>query len=121
MWNITTETHFSAAHHLDGYHGKCCGMHGHNFKVSITVEAKKLKKEGFGMDFRVLRQKLEEVVNCFDHKNLNELPEFKKINPSAENIAKTIWGRMNKKLDKSVKLKEIKVWESEKNLVTYCE
>lgn len=121
MWFISTETKFSAAHHLRGYPGECREIHGHNFKVQITVASTKLKKEGFVMDFRGLKQELNEVVKYFDHRNLNELPEFKKINPSSENIAKIIWERVSKNIKSPIVLKEIKVWESETNSVIYQE
>lgn len=119
MWLITTETKFSAAHHLRGYPGECREIHGHNFRVQITVASTKLKKEGFIMDFRGLKRELNEVVSYFDHKNLNELPEFKKINPSAENISKIIWKRINVKIKSPVKLKEVRVWESDTNFAAY--
>lgn len=132
MWLISTEANFSAAHQLRGYHGECNEVHGHNFRVKVTVETPELKDLGIGIDFRELKQMLMNVVKSLDHRNLNELPEFKNINPSAENIAKLIWDRLTRelisyliglstKIKVDVKLKEVKVWESDTNSATYYE
>lgn len=122
MWLISTEANFSSAHQLRGYPGECSEVHGHNFKVKVTVETPKLQELGFGIDFRELKQMLQDVIKKFDHRNLNELPEFKDINPSAENIAKLIWDKLNSKLNtKNSKLKEVQVWESDTNSVCYYE
>ena len=122
MWVISTEANFSAAHQLRGYPGECREVHGHNFKVKVSVQTSELKDLGFGMDFRELKQMLREVLKKFDHRNLNELPEFKEINPTAENIAKFIWDKLNSKLKtQNSKLKEVQVWESDTNSVIYYE
>jgi len=126
MWLISTESHFSAAHQLRGYQGECGGVHGHNFKVRVTVETNKLESVGFGVDFRELKLTLQNLTNKLDHKNLNELPEFKNVNPTAENIAKLIWEDLKRKIRDSipkekVKLKEVRVWESDTNSVAYSD
>ncbi|MDI6839242.1 MAG: 6-carboxytetrahydropterin synthase QueD [bacterium] len=121
MWLVSIESKFSAAHQLKGYPGECSGVHGHNFKVKVTVEAAVLKSVGFGMDFRKLNKILNEIIKRLDHKNLNELPEFGAVNPTAENIAKLIWTELKPKIKKSIKLKEVQIWESDTNSVTYYE
>ncbi len=122
MWVISTETYFSAAHHLRGYPGECREIHGHNFKVKVTVQTQKLTNLGFGIDFKELKRILKDVLKKLDHHNLNELPEFETLNPSAENIAKYIWDRLNPKLKtQNSKLKEVQVWESETSSATYYE
>lgn len=135
MWLISTEANFSAAHQLRGYHGECSEVHGHNFRVKVTVETPELKDLGIGIDFRELKQMLQDVLEKFDHRNLNELPEFKTINPSAENIAKVIWDNLTTKLKSQksdrgmlqraptdmLRLKEVQVWESDTNSASYYE
>ena len=122
MWLISTEAKFSAAHQLHGYSGKCEKLHGHNFKVKVTVEAYTLQEIGLGIDFKKLKVMLIDVIEKFDHCNLNELPEFETLNPTAENIAKLIWDNLNSKLKtQSSKLKEVQVWESDTNSVIYYE
>ena len=121
MWVISTEAHFSSAHQLRGYPGECREVHGHNFKVKISVQTQEFKNLGFGIDFRELKQILKDVLKKLDHCNLNELPEFKKINPTAENIAKYIWDSLSPKIKEPIKLKEVQVWESDTNSVIYYE
>ncbi len=122
MWIISTEANFSAAHQLRGYPGECREVHGHNFRVKVSVQTSELKNLGFGMDFRELKQMFQKVLKKLDHRNLNELPEFKEINPTAENIAKYIWDKLNSKLKtQNSKLKEVQVWESDTNSVIYYE
>ncbi|MCK4307973.1 6-carboxytetrahydropterin synthase QueD [candidate division WOR-3 bacterium] len=122
MWIISTEAHFSAAHQLRGYPGECREVHGHNFRVKIAIQTSELKDLGFGMDFRELKQMLRDVIKKLDHRNLNEFPEFKEVNPTAENIAKYIWDSLNSKLKtQDSKLKEVQVWESDTNSVIYYE
>ena len=121
MWLISTESHFSAAHQLRGYPGECGGVHGHNFKVKVTVETNELESIGVGVDFKELKLTLQKMTNKLDHKNLNELPEFKNVNPTAENIAKLIWKDLKREIKEKVKLKEVQVWESDTNSATYME
>jgi 6-pyruvoyltetrahydropterin/6-carboxytetrahydropterin synthase len=121
MWLISVETHFSAAHQLRGYPGECSEVHGHNFKVKVTVESPKLKELGFGMDFRELKNILQATIKPLDHRNLNKLSEFKAINPSAENIAKFIWKKLAPQIPHPIKLKEVQIWESKGNTVIYYE
>jgi 6-pyruvoyltetrahydropterin/6-carboxytetrahydropterin synthase len=122
MWLISTEANFSSAHQLKGYPGECERLHGHNFRVRVTVETNKLQDLGFGMDFRELKSMLQDVIKKLDHRNLNELSEFKELNPSAENIAKLIWDNLNSEFrTQNSKLKEVQVWESDTNSVIYYE
>jgi 6-pyruvoyltetrahydropterin/6-carboxytetrahydropterin synthase len=120
MFEISVEKDFDAAHFLRGYQGKCEALHGHRFKVVATVGADKLDDLGMGYDFTALKQKLGEVVDGFDHKCLNDLPAFKKANPSSENIATTICRDLTKKLKGApVSILAIEVWESPQSRVIY--
>jgi 6-pyruvoyltetrahydropterin/6-carboxytetrahydropterin synthase len=104
---------FSAAHALRGYKGKCERLHGHNWKVKVTLVSGKLDKIGMAMDFTDIKAVLDQVLIKFDHCFLNETAPFNKINPTAENIARVIFEGMAKKLPKNVKVYEVEVWESE--------
>ncbi len=120
MYKVTIIKSFSAAHVLENIGGKCEELHGHNFKVEVTVAALKLNPAGLLIDFRALKKWLAEILEDIDHKYLNALPCFAGINPSAENIAKYISEKMESEAKKaSVKIIEIKVWESENASVTY--
>ena len=82
-YEISVESHFSAAHRLRGYKGKCENIHGHNWKVEITFSGQKLDKTGMLMDFTDAKKYLKVIMERLDHKDLNLLPSFKKINPTS--------------------------------------
>ncbi len=120
MFEIMVKSQFSAAHRLRNLHGKCEQLHGHNWKVEVSVESKRLNREGLVMDFEVLKQKLNNILKEFDHKFLNELPYFMKKEPSSENIAKYIFIKLKKDLKKyRVVLKKVSTWESETSCASY--
>jgi 6-pyruvoyltetrahydropterin/6-carboxytetrahydropterin synthase len=120
MYEVTIIKSFSAAHVLENIGGKCEELHGHNFKVEVTVAAPKLNPAGLLIDFRVLKKWLAEILEDIDHKYLNDHPSFAGINPSAENIAKYIGEKMESEAKKaSVKVIKVKIWESENAAVTY--
>jgi 6-pyruvoyltetrahydropterin/6-carboxytetrahydropterin synthase len=111
MYQITVEQHFDAAHALRGYKGKCENLHGHRFRVIAHLRTGKLNEIGLAFDFRDLKARLNEVLERFDHTNLNEVAPFNTINPSSENIAATVYGELQKKLP-GIRLFSIEVWES---------
>jgi 6-pyruvoyltetrahydropterin/6-carboxytetrahydropterin synthase len=121
MYRIGVSAHFSAAHFLDGYDGTCEGVHGHNYKVEALLEAKELNRIGLGMDFRQIKKALDEALQDLDHRLLNKAPIFEKINPTAENIARHIFGALEKDLSggKAV-LAEVKVWETSDTWASYA-
>ena len=122
MYEVTIIKSFSAAHLLSEIGGKCEELHGHNFKVEVTVGATELNSEGILIDFRLLKIWLKEILDQMDHQHLNDLPFFKDKNPSSENIACFLYREMQDKVAESgVKMLRVKVWESETAAVTYRE
>jgi 6-pyruvoyltetrahydropterin/6-carboxytetrahydropterin synthase len=124
MYELTIEKHFSAAHQLRGYGGKCERMHGHNWKIQVHVVADKLNELDLAIDFHDLKRLTEEVIAPLDHSFLNEMFPFTEKNPSSENISKWIFDTLNKKIDgqeESVQLTAVTVWESETASATYYE
>ncbi|MBI3008451.1 MAG: 6-carboxytetrahydropterin synthase QueD [Candidatus Omnitrophica bacterium] len=120
MFELTVISDFSAAHKLRGYAGKCENLHGHNWKVSVVVESKDLNRLGIVMDFKDIKKELNKVLEKLDHKDLNKLVFFKKINPSSENIASFIYSRISSKLkDKGVNVQKVSVWETDTSCATY--
>ena len=111
MYQITVEQHFDAAHALRGYQGKCENLHGHRFRVVARLRTSRLNEIGLAFDFRELKARLTEVLERFDHTNLNDVAPFNTINPSSENIASTVYNELQKKLP-GIKLFSIEVWES---------
>ena len=120
MYEVTVIKSFSAAHLLAEIGGKCEELHGHNFKVEVTVAALELSSTGLLIDFRVFKKWLGEILEDIDHKHLNIIPSFADINPSAENIAKYICEKMELKAKTAkVNVVRVKIWESENAAVTY--
>ena len=112
MYRISITENFDAAHRLIGYQGKCANLHGHSWKVQIFVEGKELDSRGILIDFQMIKDILKnEVLNILDHNDLNTIAEFSQgwnDNPTAENIAKYIYNKME-----DVKgLTKVRVYES---------
>ncbi len=116
MYKIKIEGDFSSAHNLRGYKGKCEELHGHNWKVELVVSGARLDRIGMLMDFKTLKEKLYSLLEALDHKYLNNIDYFKKINPTSENIARYIYVRLKKKIPG---LYSVTVWESDKACATY--
>ncbi len=122
MYEIFIETHFSAAHHLRGYDGDCARPHGHNWIVEVYVQCRELNDIGIGIDFRDVKLMLKDVLSKIDHTDLNTLSEFTGINPSSENIAAYIYGRLKGDLQgKDIKVSKVKVSETPQAGVYYWE
>ena len=118
MYSIKVEAHFSAAHNLRGYKGKCEELHGHNWRVEAKAAAEKLNPGGMVMDFTLLKAELKKIMEILDHKYVNNIPYFKKVNPTSENIAKYVYDRLKAAIPG---LRSVTVWESEKSSATYEE
>jgi 6-pyruvoyltetrahydropterin/6-carboxytetrahydropterin synthase len=120
MYEIKVISYFSAAHRLRYLHGKCEELHGHNWKVEVSVASNQLGKEGVVIDFGILKQKMEKILKLLDHTYLNDLPYFSGIEPSSENIAKYIFDRFKTELKGyHSTLKKVTTWESETSCATY--
>jgi len=120
MYQIAVERHFDAAHFLRNYGGKCENLHGHSFKIVISLNVTKLNDIGLAYDFVILKRQLDEVLSRFDHTCLNDVPPFNKINPSSENIAATIFAELQPKLaSASAVLAKVEVWESPQSQAIY--
>lgn len=122
MYEVSVTSTFSGAHFLKGYQGKCEELHGHNWKIEATAEAKNLDKTGLSIDFKKLKENLSTVLKGLDHTCLNELTYFNQNNPSAENIAKFIYEKLAKLVNNKIaRLKKISVWETENSCASYYE
>lgn len=119
MYQVSVEGHFDAAHYLRDYGGKCENLHGHRFKVVVSLKVTKLNKIGLAYDFVELKRHLGEVLARFDHTSLNDVPPFDKINPSSENIAATVYEELKGSFFGGVSLSSVEVWESPESSVTY--
>lgn len=122
MFELSVEVSFSAAHQLRGYKGKCENMHGHNWKVQVSVMAETLNEIDLAIDFHDLKRMANEVIAPLDHAFLNDIFPFTEKNPSSENMAKWIFDSMKKKImDERVRVSAVTVWESDTASATYYE
>ncbi|WP_425076046.1 6-pyruvoyl trahydropterin synthase family protein [Psychroserpens sp. S379A] len=129
---VHRKAHFNAAHRLyrkdwsfeknDEIFGKCNNpnYHGHNYELIVSVTGEIDKETGYVIDMKVLKDIIKsEVEEAFDHKNLNlDVPEFKDLNPTAENIVVVIYNKIKPKLNSDFDLK-ITLYETPRNFVTY--
>ena len=102
--------------------GKCNNphFHGHNYELVIKVTGEPDAATGYVMDMKTLSEIVQEtVIGRFDHKNLNEdVPEFKTLNPTAENIAIVIYHILRKAIAHKFDL-HVRLYETERNFVDY--
>ena len=118
MFEVKTENHFSAAHHLLNYDGECEHQHGHNWKVEVFAQGENLDKSGILIDFKILKKEVKEVLDLLDHQDLNTLEYFKNQSPSSEIIARFIYKQLKPKF---YTLTKVSVWETENSCATYFE
>lgn len=119
MYYLSIDTMLSAAHFLRGYDGNCSKIHGHNWKIRITVKTDQLNDIGIGLDFNEIKELSWQIFKSYDHLCINDVPPFDKINPTAENLARHFYEQIDKLLPAHVKMHKISLWETENFLVEY--
>ena len=121
MFEVSVEEVFPAGHSLRNYHGKCENVHGHNYRVRVTVNGPDVDENGLLVDFAVVKKLVRAVKDRLDHQFLNDLEPFDKINPSAENIAKYFYDEIAGGLQVSngAKVSEVKIWETDITYASY--
>lgn len=112
MYYVSKRMEIAGAHYLDlSYESKCSNLHGHNWIVTVHCKAKKLSSDGMVVDFTQIKRLVHEQ---FDHKCLNAVPPFDRINPTAENMARHICDLLA-----SLGCYKVEVQESEGNIAVY--
>ena len=121
---LTSKVEIDSSHYLRNYDGKCADLHGHRWVVEVTVESvtedavDSLDNTGMLLDFGVIKS----LISEYDHKNLNDMPEFEDINPTAENLA-IVWAEAlaHELLLRGIpaKVVSVKVWETPTNSVEF--
>jgi 6-pyruvoyltetrahydropterin/6-carboxytetrahydropterin synthase len=122
MFEIFVEETFAAGHALRGYKGKCENVHGHNYRVRVTLEGETLDGVGLLYDFVHLKRVIQQLIRALDHRFLNEFPPFDTVNPSAENIAKYFYEQAAAQLpgmENGVRIASVTVWETDTTAATY--
>ena len=110
MISISYVCHFDAAHQLDvPYDSPCNRRHGHRYAVKIVASAAELE-HGMVVDFNVLKA----VVDEFDHRDLNELPDFKGtgVQTTAENLCTVLARKLQRAVGQRVSIDEVTVRET---------
>lgn len=130
--SVFRKAHFNAAHRLNNpdltveenqnLFGKCNrpNYHGHNYDLEVKVTGEIDPKTGYLIDLGELKDIIEQqITDYLDHRNLNlDIPEFRDLNPTAENIAIVIWNRLRPNLDNRFDL-QVRLYETERNFVEY--
>jgi 6-pyruvoyltetrahydropterin/6-carboxytetrahydropterin synthase len=119
MFEVCVEQTFAAAHALRNYKGSCENLHGHNFRVQVTIEGDRLDEGGMLVDFLDVKALMQKAISRLDHQNLNEIAPFDVKNPSAENIAEHFHSEMSGGLSNGVRISQVKVWETDIQSATY--
>ena len=121
MFEVSVERTFAAGHALRDYHGKCENVHGHNYRVQVTVQGEQLDSTGLLVDFLDLKHVIDESIEYLDHRFINDLAPFDVLNPSAENIAKYFYDRVNRGLKPGIpaRISEVRVWETDTSSAVY--
>jgi len=116
MFQVSVEETFSAGHALRGYKGKCENLHGHNYRVQVTLEGPQLDAIGLLIDFTLLKHVVRNIIKRLDHQFINELEPFTNVNPSAENMAKYFYEEIASQLEglpAGAQVKEVVIWETD--------
>jgi len=121
MFEVSVEQTFAAGHALRNYKGKCENVHGHNYRVRITVQGDQLDSTGLLVDFLDVKSLIGGVVDYLDHQFINDLPPFDELNPSAENIAKYFYDRVSGGLKNEVpvRVSQVQIWETDTSSAVY--
>ena len=122
MFEVSVEQLFAAGHALRNYKGKCENIHGHNWRVQVVIEGEQLDGTGLLVDFIDVKDLMGSVIARLDHQFLNEVAPFDVTNPSAENIAEYFYGQMSAGLSGTpvpVRIREVKIWETDIQSATY--
>ena len=122
MFEVCVEETFAAGHALRGYKGKCENVHGHNYKVRVTLEGADLDSIGLLYDFTHLKRVIRNITNIVDHKFLNDMAPFDVINPSAENLAKYFYDETTRQMNAlpdGARIASITIWETDTTSATY--
>jgi len=138
------EMDFQAAHQLRGYEGKCARLHGHNYRLEVTIAGEQVNEQGLVMDFERLKAQVREVLEPFDHQHLNEIEPFAErpragpspeaatttspglrpadggLNPTCENLARVLYERLAQRIKgEGVRVARVRLWETPNSAVTY--
>ena len=123
MFVVSVQAHYDSAHYLRNYRGKCERLHGHRYVVELALATEELDAAGIAFDFVIVKKHLRELANRLDHQNINDIPPFTEIEPSAENQAKYFYEELKRALPEPVAsaILYTRVWETPTQWAQYSE
>jgi len=120
VFEISVDCTFAAGHALRGYKGKCENVHGHNYTVRVSVAGEALNSIGLLIDFADMRDAIRKLIERWDHRFLNDIPPFDRLNPSAENMARVLSEEIEPEIAKQgLRVLSVTVWETDATSATY--
>ncbi len=117
MYKLIITGRFSAAHYLQEYPGACARVHGHNWRVTVTVTAPDVDDKGMVVDLVALKQQIDDCLGRFDHRVINEVPPFDRLNPTSEMLAKHLYEEISARV--AVQVESVAVSENDDYQVVY--
>lgn len=123
MFVVSVQSHYDSAHFLRHYKGKCERLHGHRYVVEAALFREELNESGLAFDFVDVKRALRELSEHLDHENINDLPPFDAVEPSAENQARWFYEELKHRLPQAMAeaLLYTKVWETPTQFAQYTE
>ena len=111
---------FESAHYLYNYYpdGSDEELHGHTWEAEVFVKMNEIKN-GISVDFLGVRKRFDSIINDLDHISLNDFKPLKKVNPTAENIARYIYYELKESICQNASISEVRVWEGPKNYASF--
>src|SRR5688572_15812596 len=123
MFMVSVQAHYDSAHFLRNYKGKCERLHGRRYVVELALARDELDQNGLAFDFVEVKHHLRELAERLDHQNLNDLPPFTDIEPSAENQARYFFDELKRRLPEPMQdaILYVRVWETPTQWAQYSE
>ena len=123
MYVVSVQAHYDSAHFLRHYKGKCERLHGHRYVVEVALATDELNRSGLAFDFVDVKKHLRELADRLDHQNINELPPFTELEPSAENQARYFFDELKHRLPGAMAAAMLytRVWETPTQWAQYSE
>jgi len=122
MFEVKVSREFCAAHFLRDYIGKCANLHGHNWKVEIAFQSRKLSSNNLLVDFNDLWSALDKLIEVLDHQNINDLSPFDRESPTSEKLAQWFFEEIKTHLpNQSPPPSKVTVWETSDACASYWE
>ena len=123
LFELTVANYIDAAHFLRGYRVNCANIHGHTWRVEVTLQGRQLDSAGLLVDFNDIKKMIKEITAGFDHNLINAVGPFDNINPTSENLARHIYREMKKAVAplEGIRVLKVVVAESRDTSAAYHE